>query len=95
MANQPTDPRTQVTTGQVEDPLAQFHGRPVVSSASSSSATYLGRVVVELWAQEGHSDADGLALMLDVPSGIESRAFLQRIADALQTRIPRLPDTPQ
>ena len=95
MSTPSTDPRTLITTGNVEDPLAPYRSRPVVSSAPSSSATYLGRVVIELWTQEGISDANNLAIALDIPSGIESRAFLQRVADALQARIPRLPEAPQ
>ena len=79
--------KTEIT--EVNDPLANYQGQPIISRGSPTS-TYLGRVVLELW-QEGSTsnDADGLAVTADAVNE-NHNGLLQRVAAALPIRVSRM-----
>lgn len=65
-----------------DDPLAAHHKKPVISSGGPN-ATYLGRIVIELWdTPEARDDADRIALTSDASDG-KHADLLSRIVTAL------------
>jgi hypothetical protein len=66
----------------VDDPLAPYRKTPVISGAGPN-ATYLGRVVVELWSDGGVSDdAQMIAITADAVDGKHAN-LLERVTRAL------------
>ena len=72
----------------VDDPLAAYHGKPVISHGGPNQH-YLGRVVVELW-EDGSTRDDSykLALSSDAVDGNYTK-LRQRVAAALPVRVLR------
>ena len=72
--------------GPVDDPLAAYQGKPVISRGGANQQ-YLGRVVVELWDDGSpRDDSDKLSLSSDAVDGQHAK-FCQRIAGALPARV--------
>jgi hypothetical protein len=70
----------------VDDPLAAYRKQPVISGAGSN-ATYVGRVVIELWSDGGVSDdAKMIAITADAVDGKHAN-LLERVALALTRRM--------
>lgn len=70
----------------VDDPLAAYRKRPVISGAGPN-ATYVGRVVIELWSDGGTSDdAQMIAITADAMDGKHAN-LLERVAQALTRRM--------
>lgn len=76
-------------TGQA-DPLAQIHGKPMISDASSSRR-YLGRIMIELYESEGHADDQMLAYTVDpaLEAGLSHDTLAKRIAQAFTVRVTK------
>jgi len=74
------------TISDIQDPLADYQARPIISAATSPDAQYIGRVVIELWAQPQSSDAGGLAYTVDAVNS-DQASLLQRAAAALTFRL--------
>ncbi len=72
------------------DPLAGFHGQPLVSDGGADSH-YVGRVILELWEGPSQNDANGLAYAVDPAVGADSAHLLTRIANALPLRLAAYP----
>ena len=70
----------------VDDPLAEYAGRPIVSGPATPGK-YLGRVVVELWENTSHAGTpiDAVTMSLDPAAEIANVDLLRRAA-------ARLPD---
>lgn len=86
MAEEPT---TRITVESVPDPLADYHGKPLISQASPR-CKYLGRIIVELWEQPGFSDAQSIALSVQGTESVGTAELLQRIAEALPIRAAKI-----
>ncbi|HEY7343231.1 MAG TPA: hypothetical protein VH591_20330 [Ktedonobacterales bacterium] len=70
----------------VDDPLAAYRKKPIISGAGSN-ATYMGRVVVELWSDGGVSDdAEMIAITADAVDGKHAN-LLERVTSALTRRM--------
>jgi hypothetical protein len=70
----------------VDDPLAAYRKKPVISGAGSDT-TYVGRVVIELWSDGGMSDdAQMIAITADAVDGKHAN-LLERVTDALTRRM--------
>ncbi|HLW01833.1 MAG TPA: hypothetical protein VKT82_24480 [Ktedonobacterales bacterium] len=70
----------------VDDPLAAYQGKPVISRGGANQH-YLGRVVVELWDDGSpRDDAHKLALSSDAVDGQHAK-LCQRIAAAFPARV--------
>lgn len=90
MAHQPQEKAVK----SFSDPLAEYHGKPLVG-VSSSHSRYLGRVVVELYESPLHDSAsDGLVFSADLGLnvGIDYNELLRRVAAALPRRVQNLPE---
>jgi hypothetical protein len=71
-----------------DDPLAAYHLKPVISSGGPN-ATYLGRIVIELWdTPEARDDAYRIAMTSEEVDG-KHADLLARLAAALPTVIQR------
>lgn len=76
------------TSRVVDDPLAAYRKKPVISGAGPN-ATYIGRVVIELWADTSVSDdADTIAITADAVDGKHAN-LLERVTLALTQRMQR------
>lgn len=65
-----------------DDPLQPYRKQPIISGAGSN-ATYVGRVVIELWSDGGVSDdSEMIAVTADAVDGKHAQ-LLDRIAPAL------------
>lgn len=66
----------------VDDPLQGYRKKPIISGAGSN-ATYVGRVILELWSDGGVSDdAEMIAVTSDAADGQHAK-LLERVAPAL------------
>lgn len=71
----------------VDDPLQAYRKKPVISRVGSSNATYLGRVVIELWSDGDVSDdAKMMAITADAVDGKHAK-LLERITHALSRKL--------
>lgn len=71
---------------RVDDPLAAYRKKPVISGAGSN-ATYVGRIVIELWSDGGVSDdAKMIAITADAVDGKHAN-LLERVSRALTRRM--------
>ncbi len=70
------------------DPLIGFHGQSAISSGGSDKS-YVGRVMVELWAAPGKSDAQLLTYSADAVNG-DHMTLLERVIAALPVRIAKV-----
>ena len=83
----------------VDDPLKGSHKKPVISSGGPN-ATYVGRVIIELWdGTTARDDADRIAMVVGAVDGHHAE-LLERIATALTQRLRRgnpfkVPPAPQ
>lgn len=81
---------TSVPTQPADDPLAAYHGKPVISREGPNQH-YVGRLIVELWADSSPlDDSYKLVLSSDAVDG-DHLKFRQRIAIALPVRVLRNP----
>jgi hypothetical protein len=62
-----------------------------MSGAPSPDASYVGRVVIELWENQSASDSQNIAFTSDAANG-EAGALLQRISSALVQRVAQTPN---
>lgn len=71
-----------------DDPLQAYRKKPIISHAGAN-ATYVGRVVIELWSDSGVSDdAKMIAITADAVDGKHAK-LLERIAPALSRRMQK------
>jgi hypothetical protein len=77
-------------TGGLPDPLAGYVGKPVISQVSNPGATYVGRVIVELWQVPGMTAAQSCAFTADPAAG-EASSLLTSASAALATRLSSIP----
>lgn len=78
----------KASTGPVADPLAPFHRKPVMSSGGPN-ASYLGRVVIEMWDfPEARDDSDRIAVSSDAMDD-KHADLLARVAKALPSIVQR------
>lgn len=69
-----------------DDPLLPYRKKPIMSDAGPN-ATYVGRVVLELWSDGGVSDdAKMLAITADAVDGKHTQ-LLERVAQALSRKM--------
>jgi hypothetical protein len=69
-----------------DDPLLPYRKKPIMSDAGPN-ATYVGRVILELWSDDGVTDdAKMLAISADAVDGKHTK-LLERIAQALLHRM--------
>jgi hypothetical protein len=78
--------RWESKASYVDDPLAEYAGRPIVSGPATPG-NYLGRVVVELWEQTSRAGTpiDAVSTSMDPAAEITNVDLLRRAA-------ARLPD---
>jgi hypothetical protein len=82
--------KTSGSSDQAADPLAGFAGKPILA-AQSAGATYLGRVVIEVWdTGRSHDPSFGLTFSSDAVDG-NHRNLLRHVANGLPTRVAKLP----
>lgn len=78
----------KASVGHVNDPLAAFHKKPIISSGGTD-ATYVGRIVIEMWdTPEARDDADRIAITSDAVDG-KHADLLVRLAKALPSIVQR------
>ena len=72
----------KASVDSVDDPLAAYHNKPVISSGGPD-ATFLGRIVFEFWDTPGaRDDADRIAFTSGAVDGNHAE-LLARLAAAL------------
>lgn len=77
------------------DPLAQHYGLPMLESSGITSRatniTYLGRIIIELYAithpKEKRTDADNLRYTVGPANGLTESELIQRIAAAFPLHV--------
>jgi len=83
--------KVHVVTGKSRfDPLAQHYGLPILESSSTANSgansTYLGRIIIELYAitrpKEKLTDADNLRYTVGPANGLTESELIQRVAAA-------------
>lgn len=57
---------THEQTSAGTDPLAEWHGRPMISQ-QPAGVEYLGRLVIELWSGPDDTDSNNVAYTVDSP----------------------------
>jgi len=75
------------TSTEVDDPLKGYDKKPVISRGGPN-ATYVGRVIIEMWDGVGRDDGDRIAMVVGAMDGHHGE-FLERIAAALTLRLQR------
>jgi len=72
------------------DPLAQHYGLPTLK-ISGTNSTYLGRIIIELYAithpKEKRTDADNLRYTVGPANGLTENELIQRVAAAFPLHI--------
>jgi len=84
--------RTKIMTYEVPDPFAGFSGKPMFSGGGPT-ATYVGRVVIELWESPNMTDEQTMAITTDTTGSVDWKTLLQRVAAALPARIAHSPSS--
>jgi hypothetical protein len=86
MSHQSSSWSSQQST--VPDPLKGYQRVPIISGGGPNSK-YLGRVIIELWQEDGASDdSKMIAISADAVDGKHAQ-LLPRIAAALAQRMTR------
>lgn len=84
----PDSSEWQQQVSSVDDPLEGYHKKPIISRGGPN-ATYLGRVVIELWDDASSpDDAAKIAMAVDAVGG-DHATFLERVASALTQRLQK------
>jgi hypothetical protein len=88
MGDKPT-PTRKTTKGNGE-PKAPQRGKPYLSQGGGH-ATYLGRVIIEVWDDAGYGDPSwGLSYTYDLaPTGVSGKELLDRVASNFSERLQK------
>ncbi len=90
MASNPT-PQGKIVKGTGQ-PRTPSTGKPFLSSTASSQATYLGRVIIEVWNNANYPDPSwGLSYAYDLGAlaTVSGKQLLQRVADSFPPRFAK------
>jgi hypothetical protein len=71
-----------------DDPLQAYRKKPIISHAGSD-ATYVGRIIIELWSDDNMTDdAEMIAITADAVDGKHAK-LLDRITHALSRKMQK------
>ncbi|QBD76418.1 hypothetical protein EPA93_10515 [Ktedonosporobacter rubrisoli] len=70
---------------QAVDVLSSVRNQPILGQ-QGANATYVGRVIVELWETSAKDDSKGIAISVSAMNG-DNATLLERVANGLLKRV--------